>query len=156
MSEPEIIQFDGEFFTPGMGRVHQPIPVGGEGYCRIAEEGLFVHGYKTSSSSFVMLLAFVGIFVGGIALSIAFGISPEFMGGAIVAALFAVNRALGKKKASGDIMELTIPWDKIKKVEFLEDKVVLTVKKFTPKGELYFIPSQDPNVFMDIVNERRG
>ena len=154
MSEQQNLQFDGEFFTPGMGRVHQPIPFGGEGHCGVLEEGLLVHGHKTSSSSLLMLLAFVVIFVGGISLSIAFGISAEFMGGLIVAALFAVNRALGKRKASGELLEITIPWDKIKKVELLDGKVVLTVKKFKPKGELYFIPQHGPNIFMDTVKER--
>ena len=87
-------------------------------------------------------------------MAIALDIDPEVMGGAIVCALFGVNRALAKRKSSDEVMELTIPWNKITNVQLLEGKVVCTVKKFKPKGELYFIPEQDPAIFIDSIKER--
>ena len=149
-------RFDGTFVTPGMGRVHMPITIAGMGHCKILEEGLGVHGYKTSSSSLKMLLAFVVIFVGGIMFSVVTGIAAEFSGVVIVALLFAANRFFAKKEASDEVYEFIVPWEKISGVTTIEENVVLTVKKFKPKGELYFIPNEEPSAFIYVINERIG
>jgi len=138
-----------------MGTTVAPISITGPGKCTITDNALEITGFKSRS------LAPVALLVLGAYLAIAIWLAIEFeLRGWLFKALIA-GGACGligaftvgiKRKKHGKPISLTIPWSNVKRAEpapNTPDTALIVVRKFKPKGGLYFAPQTEVRAFLE-------
>ncbi len=144
------MKFEGLFAPPKMGNLHVPIPVAGPGFIEASPEQLVVSGFASpAGKSGLIALAVVALIIGGGIFS--GGFLPQWVSVGILVAITSAIVGVGLK-GSGKHKEdkpmlLNIPWDKIKKIEVdpnQTEMVLIIVKRFKPKGAIYFKPQASP------------
>lgn len=143
--------YAGTFTPPTIGFTAMPYPIAGAGRCEITEAGLTLHGFRPATSRAVMM-AFAG------AVAAAFGVAavkvllfPNMSTsaiGAVIGVGLVTGAAVPQKPRTDQPLEVSIPWDHIKKIgrdttNKQPNLVTIHVKKGKPKGIIHFVVDGD-------------
>ncbi|MEM1031348.1 MAG: hypothetical protein AAF928_12815 [Myxococcota bacterium] len=152
--------FEGEFRPPGMARSVTPILIGGPGRCVVSPEGLVVEGQKVRSQGPVMLLILFGMLLAFFGLVTSLGLDLDSRGTKVLGVIvmlgaLAISTALAKRQKAKEPTKVVFPWASIKDAREEGDLALVVVKKFKPKGGLYFAPREGLDGFLQAVNDAR-
>ncbi|HMR80029.1 MAG TPA: hypothetical protein PKD61_33205 [Polyangiaceae bacterium] len=155
------MDFHGKFEPPAIGKLRPPIEIAGDGTCGVSEDGVKVTGTQSAATGWIYWLLFGVFLVSVFFIKIQFD-PPDWAYYAILGAGISVviggGTALGKKRKLGKLVTLEIPWRSIAKFEADAEHpntVVLTVKKFKPKGDLFFTPDKGAAEFLSALTEHK-
>jgi hypothetical protein len=151
------MKFEGEFRPPAMGTTVAPINITGPGHCTITESGLEVTGFKSRSLA-PLALVILGVYLAvTIWLGIEFGLEGWLFKSIVAAGACGLVGAFTvgiKRKKQGRPISLTIPWSSVKRAELAPntpETVLIVVRKFKPKGGLFFAPKAEMQPFLEAV-----
>ncbi len=153
------MHFAGKFEPPALGKTVAPIEIAGAGSCIVSEDGLEVSGHESKSQSAIYWLLFGGFVIAVYAIKIEFE-PPSWafytILGVGIALLLGTGARIGQKRKLGKTVSLTIPWDSVSKFAAdgeSSDTVVITIRKFKPKGALFFTPAAGAEPFLQALGE---
>ena len=153
------MHFEGKFEPPALGKTVAPIEIAGPGSCAVSEEGLKVSGHESKSQSAIYWLLFGGFVIAVYAIKIEFE-PPSWAFYAIlgvgIALLLGTGARIGQKRKLGKAIRLTIPWESVSKFDAdgeSPETVVVTIRKFKPKGALFFTPASGAESFLQALRE---
>nr|HEX4315757.1 hypothetical protein [Kofleriaceae bacterium] len=135
--------FEGTFVPPGVGALHAPVPIAGDGTVKLHDAGITVTGFRANSGAKAFLMFMVVLpaaLVVGYAVSRVVYIAPEtWVGPAFGAALVAA--VLTPRGAKKKPWVIDYPWSAVKKADIgIHDAELMIVVKQKPKGAIHFRP----------------
>jgi hypothetical protein len=155
------MRFEGKFDPPAIGRTRVPIRIAGPGSCDVSANGLEVTGAQTPNVGALYWLMLAAFFVGAVAVKIVLR-PPDWayyaILGAGIAVVIGAGTAIGQKRKLGKAITLQIPWSSISNFAAeaeTPDTVVITVKKFNPKGDLFFTPQHGAKGFLEALQAQK-
>ena len=148
------MEIQGTFKPPPVGATAMPIPINGEGRILLTPNGIDAHGFVLPKNPLVPLVfaaVILGIPLFAVLKTTVFASVPQdaltsvALGAAGVLVAF-VLRGTGAKKQSAKPLTLSIPWTSVKKVArdpHNPECLVISVKKFKPRGNIHFAPREN-------------
>ncbi len=153
------MHFEGKFEPPALGKTVTPIEIAGAGSCSVSEEGLKVSGHESKSQSAIYWLLFGGFVIAVYAIKVVMD-PPDWALYAIlgvgVALVLGAGVKVGQQRKLGNKVELDVPWSSIRSFDAdgeSPDTVVVVVRKFKPKGALFFTPASGAESFLEALRE---
>jgi len=137
-----------------MGHAQSPFPISGDGACELDDRCLTVTGFRPARAGVRALVITGGLFAGlflAVGLSSA-GASQQVSVGAAIAVFIAasVTPLPANKRREA---RFRIPWNRIRRARVQHDLLLVSVKGFTPQGEIHFATTQ-PKQLLDELDRR--
>jgi hypothetical protein len=153
--------FIGTFAPPSIGSSSVPIPLAGDGSLTATADGLVARAFRAGGSglAFLVFLLTTGVVLAaiyGVTLLMHGSMSASKVGTAIGSGI--VTAAALPRMAKKKPWEIVIPWASVAKVALDSSKtmVLVTVKKYKPKGTLHFKPQGSARDVVTALDARRA